>query len=216
MDVLLEIAIEIIGGIVELAIDSKRDNPPRRRRAKNLRHDSYDWKKLNETKREPYDSKPIFIHDQVEQPTPPIIPIKVSPKVVKTPELKGDHSLEAALKEQIPSYFSEKALYLMIILHIFYENDGKIKRDEKKQIKAFLDRQEIALGEDQKKIIKKVSKKRPSIRKINSLIQVQNINSLIVENILNGLENSLRETPSYLKVVEELHKNLQNNDDENN
>lgn len=195
MEFLIEIALELIAGLVELAIDEKRKNP--KKKYKKVAQQPY--------KKQTYDKTTIFSNKEA-------LP-KEANATTKKVKNTGSHELEEGLRKQIPSYFSEKALYLMIILFIFYENDGKFSKDEKKQIKVFLERQKIALGDDQNKIIKKVARKKPSIKKINSLIQAQNINSLIVETTLTGLEQVLRDTPSYLKVVQELHKKIEKNDE---
>ena len=196
MDILVEVAIEVIGGLIELAIDQKRNHPKKK----------YIKVAKEPFKTQDYNTEPIFTENKDRSAES--MDATKEPKKNNVFTKSSKHQLEEGLKKQIPSYFSEKALYLMIILFIFYENDGKFSKDEKKQIKTFLERQEIALGDDQNKVIKKVARKRPSVKKINNLIHAQHINSLIVENILNRLEHTLKDTPSYLTVVQELHNNL--------
>jgi hypothetical protein len=122
--------------------------------------------------------------------------------------LSVEYTLPKELIKQLPTHFTSKALYLMILLYLYYENDGKFSKDEKNKIKEYLKKEEFKVGPENYKILKKIANKRPSKRVIRKFIDHQNIHVITVESMLIAIRSIVSINPDSLKELDALELEL--------
>lgn len=121
----------------------------------------------------------------------------------------SDEALKTTLLiENIPTLFSNRALYLKTLLYIYYENDGAFTKEEKKAIKMQCKKEANFYTDKEYKILKDITQKKPTSRGIRHFVDKYGIHLVTIERTTTIIEDICKDTKTTIRAIERLKIDL--------
>lgn len=136
-----------------------------------------------------------------------IMAIAVNEDVKKT---KNAKLLESKLEEGIPEKSKEAFLLLVLLMYLFYKNDGVYSLKEKRLMNKELKHLKTVLIKSNYNFYKSISDNKYKMDDITDLIIKQDYNQITIRRVLRKIKNLLESDKTYVNAIAELENILFN------